>query len=162
MNNVSVVYTPWTNLKKTADMDVGQIGFHKQKDVSIHQPLALKMLTAGIFCSFLQSTDPWRNQQESSHRFFSTSLAALSFGPSLCNWCNLSRSLCEELCQHYWLLIIQPLSITFTPASTSWTRGCVFPPVVASWWVGASACPQSLGFMIANQSSNSLLPSFYV
>lgn len=34
MNNVSVVYTPWLNLKKTADMDVGQIGFHRQKDVS--------------------------------------------------------------------------------------------------------------------------------
>ncbi|XP_052549484.1 coiled-coil domain-containing protein 25 isoform X2 [Tympanuchus pallidicinctus] len=32
MNNVNVVYTPWTNLKKTADMDVGQIGFHRQKD----------------------------------------------------------------------------------------------------------------------------------
>lgn len=35
MNNVNVVYTPWTNLKKTADMDVGQIGFHRQKDVSV-------------------------------------------------------------------------------------------------------------------------------
>ncbi|KAM5229607.1 coiled-coil domain-containing protein 25 isoform 4-T4 [Hipposideros larvatus] len=35
MNNVSVVYTPWSNLKKTADMDVGQIGFHRQKDVNI-------------------------------------------------------------------------------------------------------------------------------
>ncbi|XP_027765861.1 coiled-coil domain-containing protein 25, partial [Empidonax traillii] len=35
MNNVTVVYTPWTNLKKTADMDVGQIGFHRQKDVSV-------------------------------------------------------------------------------------------------------------------------------
>ncbi|XP_050804894.1 coiled-coil domain-containing protein 25 isoform X2 [Gopherus flavomarginatus] len=33
MNNINVVYTPWTNLKKTADMDVGQIGFHRQKDV---------------------------------------------------------------------------------------------------------------------------------
>uniref|UniRef100_A0ACB8G9D2 Coiled-coil domain-containing protein 25 n=1 Tax=Sphaerodactylus townsendi TaxID=933632 RepID=A0ACB8G9D2_9SAUR len=32
MNNVNVVYTPWTNLKKTADMDVGQIGFHRLKD----------------------------------------------------------------------------------------------------------------------------------
>ncbi|KAL1775789.1 coiled-coil domain-containing protein 25 isoform X2 [Sigmodon hispidus] len=32
-NNVNVVYTPWSNLKKTADMDVGQIGFHRQKDV---------------------------------------------------------------------------------------------------------------------------------
>lgn len=34
MNNINVVYTPWSNLKKTADMDVGQIGFHRQKDVS--------------------------------------------------------------------------------------------------------------------------------
>ncbi|XP_006906399.3 coiled-coil domain-containing protein 25 isoform X1 [Pteropus alecto] len=35
MNNINVVYTPWSNLKKTADMDVGQIGFHRQKDVNI-------------------------------------------------------------------------------------------------------------------------------
>lgn len=34
MNNIGVVYTPWANLKKTGDMDVGQIGFHRQKDVS--------------------------------------------------------------------------------------------------------------------------------
>lgn len=34
MNNISVVYTPWANLKKTGEMDVGQIGFHRQKDVS--------------------------------------------------------------------------------------------------------------------------------
>lgn len=33
MNNINVVYTPWANLRKTADMDVGQIGFHRQKDV---------------------------------------------------------------------------------------------------------------------------------
>ncbi|XP_040283034.1 coiled-coil domain-containing protein 25 [Bufo bufo] len=33
MNNVNVVYTPWANLRKTGDMDVGQIGFHRQKDV---------------------------------------------------------------------------------------------------------------------------------
>ncbi|XP_053239864.1 coiled-coil domain-containing protein 25 isoform X2 [Podarcis raffonei] len=32
-NNVSIVYTSWANLKKTAEMDVGQIGFHNQKDV---------------------------------------------------------------------------------------------------------------------------------
>ncbi|NWV31927.1 CCD25 protein, partial [Grantiella picta] len=35
MNNVTVVYTPWSNLRKTADMDVGQIGFHRQKDVKM-------------------------------------------------------------------------------------------------------------------------------
>ncbi|XP_060947241.1 coiled-coil domain-containing protein 25 [Limanda limanda] len=35
MNNINVVYTPWANLKKTGDMDVGQIGFHSQKAVKI-------------------------------------------------------------------------------------------------------------------------------
>ena len=33
MNNVDVVYTMWENLKKTASMDVGQVAFHKDKDV---------------------------------------------------------------------------------------------------------------------------------
>lgn len=33
MNDVDVVYTMWSNLKKTQGMDVGQIGFHKDKDV---------------------------------------------------------------------------------------------------------------------------------
>jgi len=32
-NDIDVVYTPWANLKKTAGMDVGQVGFHKQKEV---------------------------------------------------------------------------------------------------------------------------------
>ncbi|XP_073529006.1 coiled-coil domain-containing protein 25 isoform X1 [Phyllobates terribilis] len=34
MNNINVVYTAWSNLRKTGDMDVGQIGFHRQKDKS--------------------------------------------------------------------------------------------------------------------------------
>merc|ERR1712106_1080452 len=33
MNDVDVVYTMWSNLHKTAAMDVGQIGFHVQKAV---------------------------------------------------------------------------------------------------------------------------------
>ncbi|KAI8463207.1 MAG: DUF814-domain-containing protein [Monoraphidium minutum] len=33
LNNVPIVYTPWANLKKTADMDVGQVGFHDSKRV---------------------------------------------------------------------------------------------------------------------------------
>ncbi|ESO92342.1 hypothetical protein LOTGIDRAFT_216779 [Lottia gigantea] len=33
MNNVDVVYTMWSNLKKTPKMDVGQVGFYKEKDV---------------------------------------------------------------------------------------------------------------------------------
>eukprot|EP00249_Psilotum_nudum_P021570 c28157_g1_i1 orf=388-1035(-) len=31
LNNLDVVYTPWTNLKKTPSMDVGQVGFHNSK-----------------------------------------------------------------------------------------------------------------------------------
>lgn len=30
---VDIVYTMWTNLKKSASMEVGQVGFHKQKEV---------------------------------------------------------------------------------------------------------------------------------
>lgn len=33
INNVNVVYTPWQNLKKTASMEVGQVGFYNQKMV---------------------------------------------------------------------------------------------------------------------------------
>lgn len=33
MNDIEVVYTPWANLKKTQGMEVGQVGFYKEKDV---------------------------------------------------------------------------------------------------------------------------------
>ncbi|XP_050364001.1 uncharacterized protein LOC126782736 [Argentina anserina] len=33
VNNIDVVYTPWSNLKKTASMDVGQVGFYSSKNV---------------------------------------------------------------------------------------------------------------------------------
>lgn len=33
MNNIDVIYTMWENLKKTANMDVGQVGFFKDKEV---------------------------------------------------------------------------------------------------------------------------------
>uniref|UniRef100_A0A914UJN8 Coiled-coil domain-containing protein 25 n=1 Tax=Plectus sambesii TaxID=2011161 RepID=A0A914UJN8_9BILA len=33
MNNIDVVYTMWENLNKTGDMDVGQVGFKKNKEV---------------------------------------------------------------------------------------------------------------------------------
>jgi hypothetical protein len=36
MNNVDVVYTMWSNLKKTGSMDVGQVGFFKDKEVYIN------------------------------------------------------------------------------------------------------------------------------
>lgn len=37
MNNIDVVYTMWNNLKKTANMEVGQVGFHNQKEVRVIQ-----------------------------------------------------------------------------------------------------------------------------
>lgn len=37
MNDIDVVYTMWSNLKKTPSMDVGQVGFHLNKEVrTIH------------------------------------------------------------------------------------------------------------------------------
>ena len=41
MNNINVVYTSWSNLKKTGDMDVGQIGFFRHKDVSLFSVASL-------------------------------------------------------------------------------------------------------------------------
>lgn len=32
-NNVSIVYTPWSNLKKRPSYEVGQVGFVKERDV---------------------------------------------------------------------------------------------------------------------------------
>jgi len=33
MNNIDIVYTMWSNLKKTQGMEVGQVGFHSDKEV---------------------------------------------------------------------------------------------------------------------------------
>lgn len=33
LSNIDVIYTFWSNLKKTADMEIGQIGFHDSKNV---------------------------------------------------------------------------------------------------------------------------------
>ena len=33
MNDIDVVYTLWANLHKSESMEVGQVGFHKQKEV---------------------------------------------------------------------------------------------------------------------------------
>jgi len=32
-DNVRIVYTPWANLKKKASMEIGQVGFHEEKQV---------------------------------------------------------------------------------------------------------------------------------
>lgn len=35
MATVDVVYTMWSNLKKTAGMEVGQVSFHVDKEVKL-------------------------------------------------------------------------------------------------------------------------------
>ncbi|CAD6236763.1 unnamed protein product [Miscanthus lutarioriparius] len=35
MNNVEVIYTPWSNLKKSPSMDVGQVGFYNPRMVHV-------------------------------------------------------------------------------------------------------------------------------
>ena len=46
MNNIDVVYTPWHNLKKTASMDVGQVGFYNSKMVRFF------IFFCSVFCNF--------------------------------------------------------------------------------------------------------------
>lgn len=33
LNDVEIVYTPWSNLKKTPGMDVGQVSYHNEREV---------------------------------------------------------------------------------------------------------------------------------
>jgi hypothetical protein len=33
LNNIYIVYTPWSNLNKTKSMEVGQVGFKSEKDI---------------------------------------------------------------------------------------------------------------------------------
>lgn len=48
VNNISVVYTPWQNLKKTPSMEVGQVGFYSQKMVSFFINMRSDFFTAAI------------------------------------------------------------------------------------------------------------------
>lgn len=53
INNVGVVYTPWANLKKTGDMAVGQVGFHRHKEVSSS--------SSNFTISSCEDVNPWIN-----------------------------------------------------------------------------------------------------
>lgn len=43
-DNVTIVYTPWSNLKKDGSMAVGQVGFKDQRKVSMLQFCWLKCI----------------------------------------------------------------------------------------------------------------------
>ncbi|KAM0452778.1 hypothetical protein ACHAO4_005197 [Trichoderma viride] len=38
-DNITVIYTPWANLKKDGSMDVGQVSFHDQRKASVRRIL---------------------------------------------------------------------------------------------------------------------------
>jgi hypothetical protein len=48
-DNVTVIYTPWSNLKKDGSMAVGQVGFKDQKKVCICH--CLSTTTYSIICT---------------------------------------------------------------------------------------------------------------
>jgi hypothetical protein len=62
VNNVDVVYTPWSNLKKTASMDVGQVGFHNSKMVCFCTwTICRFFFQFFVPCPFLQWVGGWMN-----------------------------------------------------------------------------------------------------
>ncbi|XP_052132340.1 coiled-coil domain-containing protein 25-like [Frankliniella occidentalis] len=69
MNEVDVVYTMWSNLRKTPEMDVGQVGFHSDKEVR-----KLRISKNSVIVKRLEKTrevDPQpdlRNQREERDR----------------------------------------------------------------------------------------------
>ncbi len=44
-NDLDIVYTMWSNLKKTNGMDVGQVAFHSDKQVSASLGVCLPQMT---------------------------------------------------------------------------------------------------------------------
>ncbi len=61
MNNIDVVYTLWSNLKKTPGMEVGQVGFHKEKEVTFSFLVFLVTYLLTIkFCRFARLE--WRRE----------------------------------------------------------------------------------------------------
>lgn len=68
-NNIDVVYTPWDNLKKTAGMEVGQVGFHKQKLVkSIHIEKRLNEIVNRLNKTKVEKHPDFREEREERDR----------------------------------------------------------------------------------------------
>ena len=60
-DNVTVIYTPWSNLKKDGSMAVGQVGFHNQKMVSFNRVRSSKsVLCHSVHVRHVSHHAPWR------------------------------------------------------------------------------------------------------
>lgn len=69
MNNVDVVYTMWSNLKKTPGMDVGQVGFHKDREVKkVHVEKRLNEIVNRLNKTKQEKTPDLRAEREDRDR----------------------------------------------------------------------------------------------
>ncbi|EGG14032.1 coiled-coil domain-containing protein 25 [Cavenderia fasciculata] len=55
-NNVSIIYTPWANLKKTRDMEPGQVMYHDESQVKYVK----NVKKVAIVINRLEKTKEWR------------------------------------------------------------------------------------------------------
>jgi hypothetical protein len=56
-DNITIIYTPWSNLRKDGSMEVGQVGFHDPRKASFPAPsfavAAAAAAAAGIFLTIM-------------------------------------------------------------------------------------------------------------
>eukprot|EP01100_Stratorugosa_tubuloviscum_P012473 TRINITY_DN594_c1_g1_i1.p1 TRINITY_DN594_c1_g1~~TRINITY_DN594_c1_g1_i1.p1 ORF type:complete len:206 (-),score=84.44 TRINITY_DN594_c1_g1_i1:68-685(-) len=76
-SKVDIIYTPWSNLKKTASMDIGQIGFHdnrlvqKQRNISRDQQILRRILRSKqeVSPDFAKEKESYMLEQRGRQRF---------------------------------------------------------------------------------------------
>jgi len=69
VNDVDVVYTMWANLKKTPGMEVGQVGFYKEKDVrKIHVTKRINTIVNRLNKTKRTETPNFRAEREQRDR----------------------------------------------------------------------------------------------
>ncbi|KOX80752.1 Coiled-coil domain-containing protein 25, partial [Melipona quadrifasciata] len=69
MNDVDVVYTMWSNLKKTPGMEIGQVGFYRDKDVrKIHVTKRINTIVNRLNKTKTKREQRDRNEREDKKR----------------------------------------------------------------------------------------------
>ncbi len=92
MNDVDVVYTMWANLKKTDGMEVGQVGFHKDREVCGRSVLLFFSSPSAIVLSKQGSTN---QQQNLKNGFFIQRKSPLHYGCGKVKCIYLNLYYCE-------------------------------------------------------------------
>lgn len=63
-DNVTVIYTPWANLRKDGSMDVGQVSFHDHRKVSFSRPGGGLWLTRKLGQEDIRRAEGERHRQQ--------------------------------------------------------------------------------------------------